>query len=617
MLPQSVLVEGLIIGSQDGTGLADRSIEAWSLDEEAFSPLAEARSDAQGMFVLDLPLVPGFEVEGGIARIEFRILDRSELILAEIRELALDQGPQPMQFFVPDAAPPHSGRGEVADPDHDPHEVHGRVWGPVVEGTKVRGVLNTLRRDDAGYGIEQASVGETPVDKRGAFNLAYNPSIRQPAAAETRLELQLRGPEDELLVASEPVDMTRQRARIDLQMPGSQGAPSEYELLADRLHGEIEAGPAILDGLSPEALFELADEIDVEPDRLELLQRARGLKHETGLPAAMFYALGRNGMSIELEDLIDVPREELRATIIAAADDMIVNESMVPDLEALLAELAERVRDRVLEADPSTMGTGLGEIMASADLPRDTVRAILQRYQARTAGVQEFWESLVGGDAAHEAVDEDVRSELELAVDIGGLLGAESALVREMLALRRQGRWQTLKDLAAFDFDEWCEILESLEPPDASHIMEVAAPIVGGEPEWTGEDDDPAAGFQNLEADTEEYEDAQLQTIDAVDDIEAAALDGDLGDLLPDDGYDEDALDAYEAFDPAESLEDDPDDLEEEEEQDGVEARAEAILDTLEEAFPSEFILNELQQSGELSEDAHRLLDLAGGHDFL
>ena len=105
MLPQSVLVEGLIIGSQDGTGLADRSIEAWSLDEEAFSPLAEARSDAQGMFVLDLPLVPGFEVEGGIARIEFRILDRSELILAEIRELALDQGPQPMQFSFPTRRP--------------------------------------------------------------------------------------------------------------------------------------------------------------------------------------------------------------------------------------------------------------------------------------------------------------------------------------------------------------------------------------------------------------------------------------------------------------------------------------------------------------------------------
>ncbi|MEP6918856.1 MAG: hypothetical protein ABJC89_24665, partial [Acidobacteriota bacterium] len=47
-----------------------------------------------------------------------------------------------------------------------------------------------------------------------------------------------------------------------------------------------------------------------------------------------------------------------------------------------------------------------------------------------------------------------------------------------------------------------------------------------------------------------------------------------------------------------------------------VEARAEAILDTLEEAFPSEFIRRRLNDSDELSPAAHRLLSRVPRHDF-
>jgi 5-hydroxyisourate hydrolase-like protein (transthyretin family) len=163
MLPKAVLLEGLIIGSAAGSGLADRRIEVWSLGENDVGPIAEGHSDAQGRFALDLPLQPGADGEDGIVRLEFRIFDHGDLILAEVRELVIDQGPQPIQFFLPNATPHHYRGGEAADGRHERHEVHGRVWGSNIAGANVRGVRYALRSDGSEYEIDQAFAGETPV----------------------------------------------------------------------------------------------------------------------------------------------------------------------------------------------------------------------------------------------------------------------------------------------------------------------------------------------------------------------------------------------------------------------------------------------------------------------
>ncbi|MBT8342960.1 MAG: hypothetical protein HKP58_00620, partial [Desulfatitalea sp.] len=599
MLPQSVLVEGQIIGSEAATGLADLRIETWCLGEDELKPLAESQSDAQGRFVSALPLIPECDVQEGIVRFEFRIYDRGDLILTEVRELSVDHGPVPIQFFVPIAMSHQYPSDAAADASHEPHEVHGRIWGPIIEGANIRGVAYSLGSDGAEHALAQAFVGETPVDRGGVFKLQYDPFHHGSPASETRLVLQLVGPDDTLLIESSPVDMTRRRARVDLHMPGGKENPCEYELLEDRMFGEIEEGPAILDDLSADDLFELADEIDVEPERLALLQRVRALAVETGLPAPMFYALGGNGMSVELADLIDVPLAELHATITAAIDDGIVNETQVQGVASLLAQLSERVLDRVLETGPSSMGAGLGELIASADLPREVTRTILGRYQARSAGATEFWESLVAGDGGQEAVDEQVRSALEMAIDIGGLLGAESALVRKVLSLRKQGRWQMLEDLAEFDLDDWCQILESVyvsdgAVPDVSQMASVAAPMGQGAYEGSGQAFDIDTDSHILEA---EFEEEFEEEYEAFDD-------------------DEDVPDDDDAFDEATDADDDADD-DEQAEHDWVAVRAEAIRDTLEEAFPSRFIRKALHQSEVLSEGAHRLLERVPRHDLL
>ena len=602
MLQQSIFVEGILIDSEAGTGLANLSIEVWSLDEDALEPLEGGHSDAQGTFALGVPVDP----ENRFARLEFRIFDRSELILAEIREIAIDQDPQPIQFLVPHITPHRFHSEEAIENRPGYHEVYGQIRGARMAGTKVRALLYTLLDDDSQQNIKQKIVSETLVDDSGSYTLNFDSPVHDSPDSMVSMELQLYGPSEELLFKSDPVNLHRQRNRVDLQMPGVARGSSEYELLEDRLHSEIEEGSAILDGLSAEALFELADEIDLEPERLALLQKVRVLEAETGLPASIFYALGHSGLSIELEELIDVPRSELRATIVSAVDDEIIDESTLDNIESLLIQLSEKVIERVLEVDQAPINSGLGESLAAADLPREVIRQVLERYQARSGGVADFWQSLHGGEGEHEAVTDETRSALELAVNLGGLIGAEPALIRRMLALRKEGHWQVLEDLAKFEFDDWCELLESLDAPDMSRIVAEASSLIdaGLDMDWEA-DNDSDADFELSDTEEENVDDESWFDSDEIDEHE---LEGEFEDEFYED--------EFEALRPVTVTDDDLDE-DEEDEQDWVEVRAEAIMDTLEEAFPSVYIRRELLQAEELSAGARRLLERVPGHDFL
>ncbi|MGD8588906.1 MAG: neuraminidase-like domain-containing protein, partial [Chromatiales bacterium] len=544
MLQQSLSVDGVLVDSQVGVGPGELSVELWSLDESAPGPLDKGPCDVQGRFTLNLPIGPELKVEGDRVRLEFRVFDHGNLILAEIRECVLDQGPQTIRLLVPDTA----------------------------AGSRIRQVAE-----------------------------------RQPEIHQVR---------------------------------GGIRGPCEYALLEERLDTEVEAGAGTLDGLSAEALFELADDVDVEPERLALLQRVRALEAETGLSGQLFYALGQSGMSLELAELIDFPRSELKSTVLAAVDDEIVDESVLQDLDSALARLSQLVVERVIEADRPTMRGGLGEILAVADLPSEVLRDVLGRYQARPAGVAEFWEGLLEGDAEQEAVGEEVSAALELAVDLGALLGSDATLVRRMLELHTQGRWQDLQDLAEYDFDDWCELLESLDVAEAAEYVEADHPSLQGASQWVDEGTESDLGQQVLDGDLTEYE-AGISSLEGMDEDESSGetelVDADSGwyedasefdteswyedDYAPDeldDDFDDAELeeDGYAEFIPGTTVEDDSDSTLEEEPT-WIEIRAEAILDTLEEAFPSVFIRRELLQDEELSEGTRQLLERLPRHDFL
>ncbi len=380
-------------------------------------------------------------------------------------------------------------------------------------------------------------------DEHGGFTFAlpveHSPDLDDDALVEVELRVIDRGrvqvrqvralrpferSEVVVIEVPSPVAMPPRGLELEAELdtPSEAGSLSEYAAVQELVGAEIET----VDELEDEAIDELARGVGVDAERVALLYRAQQLEAQTGLPGALFYALGRGRLPIEPHELVDLPVAELRVTIEEAVADGTVGADLLEDLDAVLEQLSLRGIDTLLEGGASLLGGGLATILASADLPTETMRHVLRRYQRRSGGVAELWESLAHGDAEHEALDPSVGNELRLAVELGGLVGPDAPLLRRLHALRREGKWAELEDLASFDFDDWCELVAL--------------------------DDDPST-------------------------------------------HDD------------EGLEDDED----------VEERAEAILERLEEAFPSVFIRRELVETEALGTGARSLLERAPRHDLV
>src|SRR5436305_14883488 len=106
---------------------------------------------------------------------------------------------------------------------------------------------------------------------------------------------------------------------------------------------------------------------------------------------------------------------------------------------------------------------GFGQVLATADLPPDTIAHVLRKYQARAGSASDFWASFTAGSNAAEGVGDDVAREMESTVRLSTVVGPDPPLLRRMHELRREGRWENPEDLAGFSFDDWCDVLEDVE----------------------------------------------------------------------------------------------------------------------------------------------------------
>ena len=257
------------------------------------------------------------------------------------------------------------------------------------EGATVRAVLTTLRD---GVLSEQV-VAEGSVNSAGWYRMAYERPARSTGSSGTSLSARLYALSGELIAESTPVLSPQRRTRVDLRPRRATTGPSEYALLDRRIADGLETGVAGLDGAEESVIEEVSDWLDVDAERLMMFQQARALENETGLPGPVFYALGRNGLGLDLEDLLDVPIHELRTAVEEAAADGIIDSAPLGNLDSLVEELAHQVVEHAIQPGRQPLGPGLGDVLVAADLPPDAIAHVLRRYQARAGDASDFWES--------------------------------------------------------------------------------------------------------------------------------------------------------------------------------------------------------------------------------
>jgi hypothetical protein len=487
----SLAIRGFLADDLTGVGLGGLRVELWPTHGAPVVPAAAARSDDSGAFRLALRADQVTDyTHTGVLDVELRVFDRGRMIARSLREIDLARGgqrPPTIELIVPGDKPggvaaDHTDWNAADDESFDPGaaqadedgasaevlwppspvqaEVRGQVRGPTPEGSRVEAVLTTLSEQR----LEEQVVAEAAVNATGWYRMKYTlPALPRPdgGAANATLTVRLRGNDGALVGESTPLLSPAARARADIRPEQPPGRASEYELLEHRVHGALAGGAAGLDGAAPEVIDEVAGWVDVDPDRLTVLQQARAREQQTGVPAPVFYALGRSGLGLDLEDLIDLPARELRTTVEEAVADGIIGEATLIDLDASLERLSEQLVDHALDPERPSMRPALGDILAAAGLPPERIRPVLDRYHARDGGGVEFWDDLVSsGPAAAEGLDEQTIAEMDLAVRAGGLLGPNPALLRRVHQMRREGRWHKLEDLTELEAQDWEALIE-------------------------------------------------------------------------------------------------------------------------------------------------------------
>jgi hypothetical protein len=338
----------------------------------------------------------------------------------------------------------------------------------------------------------------------------------------------------EPLAQSTPVLSAPQRTRIDVRAPRIASVASEYTELERQIGEDLETGLGALEGADESVIDEVSNWLDIDPEQLMLFQEALALERDTGVPAPVFYALGRGGAMPTLDHLLEVPVHELRTTIEEAAADGVIDLERIGDLDAVVDRLAAQIVEHAMQPDRGVRGQ-LGDVLAAAGIPAPTIAAVLRQYHTRTTDASEFWASFAEGSEVAETMPGGGAHDVLEAVRVADIVGPDPPLLRRVHDLKREGRWHTPDDLTRLGFDEWCDLLETVE----SEQRETAAEDV----EDDGESDD--------------------------------------------------------------------------ERSERIAARAEAILDTLEETFPNRLIADRLVESEDVSPAARGLIKRAKHHDFL
>lgn len=473
--PDGLTLRGFLADGDTGAGLGGLRVEMWAANGHGPTLMAAARSDDAGVFRVQLPPARLGRLQHGPIDVEWRVLDGGTLRLREVRELRPGARREAIELTVP----PPAAEDALAEESDLPiqYEVVGRVKGPVPDRGTVRAVVKTLRN----HVLEEDVVAEAVVNATGWYRMVFERPAHAIESSDTSLSVRLHSRSGELLAESTPLLVRQRRLRVDVRPVRRAEEPAEFTLLEERVAEALESGAAGLDGAEAEVVDEVSEWLDVDADRLAMLQQARALAAKTGAPAEAFYALARTGTGSGLDDLLEVSIPELRTTLEEAAADGIIDPAALGHVESTVEQLARQVVDHAVRSADAELAEGLPAVLAAADIPRETIARIVEQYQARTGTIAEFWESFFERDGDSEAAGE--TSEIELAVRLGSLVGEDRPLLTRLHGIRREGRWQKPEDLANFSFDDWCELLEEIE-----------------QEEDTGE----AAGDEDVEAAAEE-----------------------------------------------------------------------------------------------------------------
>jgi hypothetical protein len=331
--------------------------------------------------------------------------------------------------------------------------VRGAVMHP--DGSPVHAAV--VRAYDVGLRTE-TPLGEARAMPEGRYEIGYTlDRLRPEGKPAADLIVRAYDQAGNELARSDLLCRAAPEAVVDL-IVGNQplrGA-SEYDALVAVVRPYL--GETDLADLEREDVQFLVCSAAVDPQQVATLIVAHRLTRETALPDWLFYALGRQGVRLQLEAMVLLRFQTVRDAVAAAMDANVVapssregeQDSLLEQLQAVLARAAfDDPRDGSRFSFGALLGTSLAD--------RDLQEAFLARYLARPESPEEFWKSLEDDERFSSAALDD----LGLTLLLGRLSRYRLPVLRQLRPFRERGELRSVRDLLRIDRAGWRAVLQA------------------------------------------------------------------------------------------------------------------------------------------------------------
>jgi len=435
-------IRGRLVSAASRTAAADVQIEAWSTDRRRKTPLATAKSDAQGAFALQFEVARG-PVFFRVHRDGKQVLDTSGTTM-----WTPDRGDAPVVISVPDVRGT-SGSGGVSS-----------VTGTVATELGVAGA--NLKVEIWDHNVGGATlVASTTTDENGRYQLLYDPASL-PGKARADLEVRVLDPaRKDALIASSPV-MYQAEPEVAFD-PVVDAAHVARAPEFTRLHASID--PLLRDTplarVDAAGVTYLAERSGWDARAVAMAAQAERISADSSIPVEHCYALLRTGAPGDGDNLHRFSDAQLRrALVLAKKRDIIGGEASIDKTVELHRDQATK---QLLEVAPPTAVSTLGDMLAIGLAAADQ-STFLDVYRNAGDDPTALWKGLANAGFGPEKI-----ARLRATSALGRLTMQNAPVVGRLI---QQERVRGLDDLASNGFhaaERWIDVIGDSVPAGLTH----------------------------------------------------------------------------------------------------------------------------------------------------
>jgi hypothetical protein len=373
----------------------------------------------------------------------------AEAINAVVEQLQPTPEPQPIAAPKPEPkAPTLTVEGHVRSADGSP-----------LSGITVR----AFDADLPSLGQDQPLGQPVATDDGGFYRISYTADQFSRAEKDTAdLRVHAFDGKGSEIARSAVLFNAPAEATVDLVVAGDGKALSEYERLlatVTPLLGKI----AIADLTDQDQAF-LTGETGFNALFIANFVTAYQHARLTGLDAAEFYGLMREGLPTELTALLAQRQDVQRETLKRAIADNIIPAELGAKLDQIAANLTALRAKFSLQLPGQAAPSALGAILSTALPSVDRQTSFLMLYHNHQGDIEEFWQKL----REHpDFKDGGQVEQLQFTLQLSALTGDNVGLVQ---ALRQDGNVTSTPDLTKLNVAAWTKLVKTTAGDKAGNI---------------------------------------------------------------------------------------------------------------------------------------------------